>query len=82
MRAVPQCAWAAGLSSWAPAAGRPALAKETATLYHEAAEGMRMKAVTYSPDERQIYAVGDNWSIYRFPVALDALIVEAKKRLK
>jgi len=57
-------------------------AKEAATLYHEAAEGIRIKAVAYSPDERQIYAIGDNASIYRFPVSLDDLIVEAKKRLK
>jgi WD40 repeat protein len=59
-----------------------ATAKEIATLYHAAADGMRMKAVAFSPDERQVHAVGDNGSLYRFPVSLDDLIVEAKKRLK
>jgi WD40 repeat protein len=56
-------------------------AKEVATMYYEGAEGLRIKAVTFSPDERQIYAVGDNWTLYRFPVSLDDLIIEAKKRL-
>jgi hypothetical protein len=50
-------------------------------MYYEGAEGLRIKAVTFSPDERQIYAVGDNWTLYRFPVSLDDLIIEAKKRL-
>jgi WD40 repeat protein len=59
-----------------------ATAKEVATLHHEGSGGARIKAVTYSPDERQIYAVGDGWIIYRFPVSLDDLMVEAKKRLK
>ena len=38
-------------------------------MYYEGAEGLRIKAVTFSPDERQIYAIGDNWTLYRFPVA-------------
>ena len=59
-----------------------ASAKEILKLYYQAKEGLTIKAVTFSPDERQIYAVGDDWSLYRFPVSLDDLLVEAKKRLQ
>ena len=59
-----------------------ASAKEILKLYYQAKEGLTIKAVTFSPDERQIYAVGDDWSLYRFPVSLEDLLLEAKKRLQ
>jgi WD40 repeat protein len=68
---------------WDTASGR-----EIMTLYYQGFgdpktkdEQIKIRAVAFSPDERQIYAVGDNWSIFRFPVALDEVIAEANKRL-
>jgi len=68
---------------WDTASGR-----ELTTLYYQGfgdpktkTDEINIRAVAFSPDERQIYAVGDNWSIFRFPVAVDDVITEAHKRL-
>jgi WD40 repeat protein len=58
-----------------------ATASATATFYYEAPAQLRIKAVGFSEDEREIQAVGSDWSLHRFPVSLDALVAIAKKRV-
>lgn len=59
--------------------------KEPLSLYYEwqtaEKEEIKIKAIIFSPDEREVFAVGDNWSLFRFPVHIDDLISEAKKRV-
>ncbi len=54
------------------------------TLYYGAREAggdkVRIKAVAFSEDERQVYAVGDDSTLFHFSVSLDDLIAEAGKR--
>jgi hypothetical protein len=55
-------------------------------LYYDTTEAIeakvKIKAVAFSADERQVYAVGDNFSLFHFPVSLDDLITEARQRTK
>jgi WD40 repeat protein len=38
-------------------------------------------AVALSPDETQLYAIGNDWAVYRHPLRLDDLIAVARKRV-
>jgi hypothetical protein len=40
---------------------------------------VRIKAVAYSPDEKQVFALGTNWAIYRFRVPLESTEAEAQR---
>jgi WD40 repeat protein len=40
-----------------------------------------VRAVALSPDETQLYAVGNDWAVYRHPLRLDDLIAMAHKRV-
>jgi WD40 repeat protein len=44
------------------------------------ADKVSIKAVAFSDDEKQVYAVGDNSILFHFSVSLDDLIAEARKR--
>jgi WD40 repeat protein len=61
-------------------------ATELTTMYYQGQtfdkRDIKMNAVVFSPDERQVYAIGDDWSTFRFPIALDDLIAEARHRLQ
>jgi WD40 repeat protein len=55
-----------------------ATAKESTTLYCDD-KGVQIKGVAFSPDEKHIYAVGDNWTLFRFVTPLADLNEEARK---
>jgi hypothetical protein len=55
-----------------------AAARELARLYYRD-KSISIVAVAFSPDEKQIYAIGDNWAVYHFVVPLDDLEAEARK---
>jgi len=63
-----------------------ATGNELTTLHYESQtedkKEIKLMAVTFSANERELYAIGDNWSIFRSPVSLDDVIAEAKKRLQ
>jgi WD40 repeat protein len=58
-----------------------ATAQEVVRLYYDSkdAKDVRLKAVAYSPDEKQIYAIGTNWAMYHFPVPFEELQGEARR---
>jgi WD40 repeat protein len=67
-----------------------ATAKEVGRVYYDAREQRNLtpprsgpklliRAVSYSPDEKQIYGIGNNWAVYRFPVPLEDPEAEARR---
>ncbi|MEP7305148.1 MAG: hypothetical protein ABJA98_06490 [Acidobacteriota bacterium] len=54
------------------------LAQEPSTLYCDNQE-VKIKGVAFSADEKQIYAAGDNWTLYRFDAPLQDLNAEARR---
>jgi WD40 repeat protein len=53
-------------------------AKEQTSLFGQTAA---VKAIALSPDERHLYAVSSNWTVYRHPLLFDDLIGEARSRV-
>ena len=54
------------------------MAQESSTLYYDDKE-VKIKGVAFSPDEKQIYAAGDNWTLYFFDAPLADLNAEARR---
>jgi hypothetical protein len=51
------------------------------TLYYSGgSEKVSLKAVAFSPDEKHVYALGDNWTLFRFPLVIDELVADARRR--
>lgn len=56
-----------------------ATGKERATLYYSGGtQPARILAVAFSRDEKRIYAVGENWTLYTLTVPLDDMAAEAR----
>src|SRR5579871_4093041 len=59
-----------------------ATGQEVARLYYYQAalvKDVAIRAVAYSPDEKEIFALGANWATYRFTVPLEDLPAEARR---
>ncbi len=55
-----------------------AINEESATLYY-GNKDVKIKGVAFSADGQQIYAAGDDWSVYRFVTPLEDLNAEARR---
>ena len=50
------------------------------TLYYTTANSKAgLKAVAFSRDERYVYAVADDWTLFRLPLAIGDLVADSRK---